>query len=200
MSPHLASLVAFCFVMAATPGPNNMMVMASGARWGMRRTFPHLLGVAIGFPAMLALIGAGLGAPIRTSEAVRAALESIAILATLWIAGRIATAGAPHEVAKKSPRPLRFFEAALFQWINPKAWAIGFVAVTLYAHGHGAFWANLGCICGIFILITMLCLSAWAALGRGAARLLPTERHFRLFNTVMAGLLIVAMVPLAWGG
>lgn len=200
MSPHQASLVLFCFVMAATPGPNNMMVMASGARWGVRRTFPHLLGVAIGFPVMLALIGAGLGAFIQTSKPVHAVSEGIAALFTLWIAWRIATSGTPHEMAVKSARPLSFFEAVLFQWINPKAWAIGFVAVALYAHDHVAFWASLARICGIFILICMVCLLAWAALGRGAARLLPTSRHFRLFNVAMATLLIVAMVPLAWGG
>lgn len=200
MIASLASLVLFCFVMSATPGPNNMMVMASGARYGVRRTVPHVLGVALGFPVMLALIGAGLGGLILASKAVHAGLEIIAVLFMLWIAWRVATAGPPHEVAEKSARPLNFLEAALFQWINPKAWAIAFVAVALYAHAYGSIWAGLALICGIFILVCMLCLLAWAALGRGAGRLLRTEWQFRLFNGVMAALLVLAMVPLAWGG
>ncbi len=200
MNASLASLAMFSFVMSATPGPNNMMVMASGARWGIRRTLPHLLGVALGFPAMLALIGAGLSGLILASKPVHTGLEIVCVLFMLWIAWRIATAGTPHEVAEKSARPLNFLEAALFQWINPKAWAIGFVAIALYAHGHRTFWTNLALICGIFILVCMFCLLAWAALGRGAGSLLRTEWQFRLFNGAMALLLVLAMVPLAWGG
>ncbi len=200
MMTSLASLVVFCFVMSATPGPNNMMVMASGARYGVKRTLPHMLGAAVGFPVMLILTGAGLGALILASPVVHGALEGIAILFVLWIAWRIATAGAPHDVVEQSARPLHFFEAALFQWINPKAWAIAFVAVALYAEGHGPFWANLALISTVFLLACLLSLAGWAALGRGAGRLLRTERQFRLFNGVMATLLVMAMIPLAWGG
>jgi len=200
MIANLAGFIVFSFVVSATPGPNNMMVMASGARYGMRRTLPHVLGVALGFPAMLALIGAGLGGLILASKPVRDGFEIVAVLFMLWIAWRIATAGAPHEVKEKSARPLKFLEAILFQWVNPKAWAIGFVAVALYAHGHGSFWTGLALICGLFVLVTILCLLVWTALGHGAGRLLRTERQFRIFNGGMALLLVLAMVPLAWGG
>lgn len=199
MMASLASLVIFCFVMSATPGPNNMMVMASGARYGVQRTLPHMLGAAVGFPVMLVLIGAGFGALILASPVVHGTLEAIAILFVLWIAWRIATAGAPHEVAD-SARPLNFFEAALFQWINPKAWAIALVAVALYAEGRSPFWANLALISAVFLLACLLSLAGWAALGRGAGRLFRTERQFRLFNGAMAALLVLAMIPLAWGG
>ncbi|MGH7067336.1 MAG: LysE family translocator [Acetobacteraceae bacterium] len=200
MIASLASLVLFCFVMSATPGPNNMMVMASGARYGVRRTLPHMLGVAVGFPLMLVLTGAGFGALILASPVVHGTLESLAVGFVLWIAWRIATAGAPHEMTEKSGRPLNFFQAALFQWINPKAWAIAFVAVALYAEGHGTFWASLALIAAVFLLACLISLAGWAALGRGAGRLLRTERQFRLFNGAMAALLLIAMIPLAWGG
>lgn len=200
MITGLASLVLFCFVMSATPGPNNMMVMASGARYGVRRTLPHVLGIAFGFPVMLALIGVGLGELILASRPVHETLELVAVLFMLWIAWRIAIAGAPHHAVDESSRPLNFFEAMLFQWINPKAWAIGFVAVALYAHGYGSLWIGLALVCGIFIVVCLFCCTAWAALGRGAGSLLRTERQFRLFNAAMAVLLILAMVPLARGG
>ena len=208
MIPSLLSLALFCFAMSATPGPNNVMVMASAARYGVRRTLPHVLGITLGFPAMLGLVGAGVGALILASPVIHIGLEIIGALVMLWIAWRIATTGAPHEALRAGARPLRFFEAALFQWINPKAWVIAVAAVALYANAHhrgrgglgGGLWSDIALIAAAFALICLPTLLAWAALGRGAGAFLKNERHFRLFNGAMAALLVLALVPLAWGG
>ena len=200
----LLSLANLSFVMSATPGPNNVMVMASAARYGMRRTLPHVLGVTFGFPAMLALVGAGIGAFALASPAIHQGIEIVGVLFMLWIAWRIATAGAPHAAQANGARPLNFFEAALFQWVNPKAWVIAVVVVALYAHGpagsRGGLWFDIALIAGIFALICLPSLCCWAALGRGAGALLKSERQFRLFNGAMAALLVLALIPLAWGG
>ncbi|HUA78482.1 MAG TPA: LysE family translocator [Acetobacteraceae bacterium] len=210
MIPSLLSLVLFCFAMSATPGPNNVMVMASAARYGMRRTLPHVLGITLGFPAMLALVGIGIGALILASPMIHLGLEILGAFLMLWIAWRIATAGAPHEAPRAGARPLRFFEAALFQWVNPKAWVIAVAAIALYARGnggahgngraHGMVWIDIALIAAAFALICLPTLLGWAALGRGAGAFLKSERHFRLFNGAMAALLVLALVPLAWGG
>lgn len=209
MITSLLSLALFCFVMSATPGPNNVMVMASAARYGVRRTLPHVLGVTLGFPAMLALVGVGMGALVLASPAIQRGLEILGAALMLWIAWRIATAGAPHAAPRAGARPLGFFEAALFQWVNPKAWVIAVAAVALFAHGHDGsgrdgsaprFWIDIALIAVSFALICLPTLLGWAALGRGAGALLKRERHFRLFNGAMAVLLVLALVPLAWGG
>jgi len=204
MIPSLFSLILFCFAMSATPGPNNVMVMASAARYGVRRTLPHVLGVTLGFPAMLALVGVGVGALILASPEIHRGLEILGAVVMLWIAWRIATAGAPHEAPRAGARPLRFFEAALFQWVNPKAWVIAVAAVALFAHGYrgseARFWIDIALIAAAFMLICLPTLLGWAALGRGAGAFLKNELHFRLFNGAMAALLVLALVPLAWGG
>ena len=204
MIPSVLSLVFFCFAMAATPGPNNMMVMASAARYGTRRTLPHVFGITLGFPAMLGLVGGGVGTLLLASPPVHHVLEILGILFMLWIAWRVAIAGAPHEVRERATRPLSFLEAALFQWVNPKAWAIAISAIALYtrdaARLGGALWIDVALIAVIFALICLPTLLAWAALGRGAGTLLRTERQFRLFNRAMAALLVLALLPLAWHG
>jgi threonine/homoserine/homoserine lactone efflux protein len=197
----LPSLVLFCFAMSVTPGPNNVMVLASAARHGVRRTLPHMLGITFGFPVMLAMVGAGIGALLLSSPPIHRGLEIVGVLVMLWFALRIARAGAPHVPTGDSrARPLTFLEAALFQWANPKAWLIAIAALALFVHGHGGFWTGIAVISAVFVLVCLPCLLAWAALGRGASALLRTERRFLLFNRVMAALLVLALIPLVWHG
>ncbi|HUC17726.1 MAG TPA: LysE family translocator [Acetobacteraceae bacterium] len=205
MIASLVSLALFCFAMSATPGPNNVMVMASAARYGVRRTLPHVFGIAFGFPLMLVLVGAGVGAVIVASPPLHRLFEMASALFMLWLAWRIATAGPPHAAAPDSrARPLTFFEAALFQWVNPKAWVIAVAAIALYTRGaqglHAGFWIEITVIAAAFALICLPTLLGWAAFGRGAGAFLRSELHFHLFNGAMAVLLVLALIPLAWGG
>ncbi len=204
MIANLASLVLFCFAMSATPGPNNVMVMASAARYGVQRTLPHVFGIAFGFPLMLVPVGAGVGVVIVASPPIHRAFEAVSALFMLWLAWRIAWAGPPHAVASECrTRPLTFFEAALFQWVNPKAWVIAVAAVALYTRGagglHAGFWIEITVIAGAFAVICLPTLLGWAAFGRGAGAFLKSELHFHLFNGAMAALLVLALIPLVWG-
>ena len=135
MTPELVlALVAFAFVTSITPGPNNLMLLASGAAFGFRRSVPHMLGVGIGFVAMTVLVGLGLAGLIEAAPGLRLALKAAGVAYMLWFAWKILNAGAPGE-AGAAARPMRFHEAALFQWVNPKAWAMALTAVTAYAPG-----------------------------------------------------------------
>jgi len=121
MTPDLlTALAAFAFVSSITPGPNNLMLLASGVNFGFRRTVPHMLGIGIGFTLMVVLVGLGLAGVFTAWPPARPALRIAATGYMLWLAWKIANA-APPESAKTSARPLTFLQAAAFQWVNPKA-------------------------------------------------------------------------------
>lgn len=184
----LLALVGFAFATTWTPGPNNMMLAASGATFGWRATLPHALGVALGFPVMVFLLALGLGEIFQRSPAFRMGLAWLGFAVMLWLAWRIATADAAR--ARTRARPLRFHEAAAFQWVNPKAWAMAIGVSATYARGaEPVLEATVAA--GIFVLAGMTSSQGWAVFGVGMGRLLGTGLRLRLFNVSM-GLLLAA--------
>jgi threonine/homoserine/homoserine lactone efflux protein len=187
----LAALAAFAFVTSITPGPNNLMLMASGANFGFRRTLPHMLGVGIGFAAMIALVGLGLAQAFDAWPPGRTLLRVVSLGYTLWLAWRIATAGAPGRSA--AARPIGFVAAALFQWVNPKAWAMALTAIAVYAP-TGSLGAVLW-VAAVFGAINLPSVTSWALMGQEMRRWLGTSRRLRAFNAGMATLLIASLLP-----
>ena len=203
----LASALAFAVSMSCTPGPNNAMVAASGATWGLRRTLPHMLGVSAGFPAMLVAVALGAGELLRARPWLHEALRWLGVAYLVWLAWHIATAQ-PAAAEERSPagpnrlgrRPLTFVQAALFQWVNPKAWVIAFTAVVTYTTASGgALVAQAALLAAIFLVIILPTTLFWTTVGVGAARLLRTRQSLRTFNIVMAALLIASLLPLLRG-
>jgi threonine/homoserine/homoserine lactone efflux protein len=173
------------------------MVAASGATFGFRRTLPHMLGVSIGFPAMLVAVTLGAGDVLRAHPELHAIMRWAGAAYLLWLAWHIATA-APAEAesgGRRRNRPLRFLEAALFQWINPKAWVIALGAIATYTSADGIRGQAL-ILALVFLVICIPSIALWTAIGAGAARLLRTRRALRLFNLAMAALLIASLLPL----
>jgi len=193
MSQHiLLALVAFAFVTSITPGPNNLMLMASGANFGMRRTVPHLLGVAFGFGGMVAVLGLGIDRIIAASPALAQGLKWISLAYVLWLAWKIAHAAPPD--ARKSAvdaRPMGFLAACTFQWVNPKAWMMGLGALSAYAAGSGG---ALG-VALVFTLVNLPSVAVWAAMGQGLRGFLQEPRRLRFFNWTMALLLVLSVLP-----
>lgn len=185
-------LIAFAFVTSITPGPNNLMLMASGANFGFARTIPHMLGVGLGFVFMAAIVGLGLAEVFERVPLLHTVLLVACIGYLLWLAWRIANAGNPGQSAA-SARPLTFVEAAAFQWVNPKAWAMALTAVTVYSPGHG-IWSALA-VAGIFGAVNLPSVSTWCLLGVRIRALLTNPARLKGFNYLMAGLLVVSMVP-----
>ncbi len=192
------SASAFAVAMSATPGPNNTMVVASGATYGFARTVPHMLGIATGFPVMLVVLGTA-GLPLLTDPRVHAVLKWVGAAYLLWLAWNIATSDPdPAEPGAKAGtgRPLGFFQAALFQWVNPKAWVIAAGALATYtAHAGSASLIATLLLAILFGLVALPCLGFWTLIGVGTARVLRTRRALRLFNLAMAGLLVASLVP-----
>lgn len=192
------SASAFAVAMSATPGPNNTMVVASGATYGFARTVPHMLGIAAGFPVMLIVLGTA-GLPLLTDPRVHAVLKWVGAAYLLWLAWKIAASDpTPAEPGAKAGagRPLGFLQAALFQWVNPKAWIIAAGALATYtAQAEDGSLAATLLLATLFGLVALPCLGFWTLIGVGTARVLRTRRALRLFNLAMSGLLVASLVP-----
>ncbi len=198
MTPEiLLALVAFCFVGVITPGPNNLMLMASGANFGFRRTVPHMFGVGLGMPVLVTLVGIGV---IRVFEAfpiVQTVLTVLSVVYLLFLAWKIANAAPPARApGEQTGKPLTFVQAAAFQWVNPKAWFMALSAITLYAGGRepsAILW-----VAGAYCAVSTISTTSWTALGQQIRRLLSTSVRLRIFNWTMAVLLVGTLIPVLW--
>ena len=195
MSPDiLAALFALAFASTWTPGPNNIMLANSGATFGMRATLPHALGVALGFPLMLFVVALFLGEAFQRSEALREGLRWAGVALLLWLAWRIGTAGRAQ--AQGRARPFTFLEAAAFQWVNPKAWAMA--VSTAAAFLTGAAPVREAAICaGVFIVSGVGSAHVWAGVGAAIRRFLSTDLRLRAFNALMGALVAACAAYLA---
>ncbi len=185
-------LATFAFVTSITPGPNNLMLMASGANFGFRRTIPHMLGVALGFVFMAFLMGIGLAELFEEFPWLHTVLTVVSIVYLLWLAWKIANAAPPEPGAAKGT-PLTFLQAAAFQWVNPKAWAMALTAVTIYAPGDTAL--AIFAVAAVFGAINLPSVSTWCLLGQGMQRVLTDQRRLSVFNWTMALLLVLSLYP-----
>ncbi|RJL05819.1 LysE family translocator [Paracoccus aestuarii] len=194
MTPTLLlALLGFAFITTVTPGPNNVMLMASGANFGFRRTVPHMLGIALGVSLMALLVGLGLMALFEAAPVLGQVLRVVSVLYLLWLAWRIATA-APIRDRPAQARPMTGLQAAAFQWVNPKAWAMCLSAVTIYAPDRSL--ASVLIVAGAFALVSLPAISVWAWLGTVIRAWLSSPARLRVFNLTMAGLLVLSLYPM----
>jgi threonine/homoserine/homoserine lactone efflux protein len=191
------ALATFCFVSSITPGPNNMMLLASGANFGFRRTLPHLMGVSIGFAAMVLAVGLGLGGLFTAYPALYDVLRVVGGAYMLWLAYRIATASGLGD-GGSTGRPMSFLEAVAFQWVNPKAWAISLGAITAFVSPN-EFIAGVFIVTAVFALINVPCIASWAGFGVVLRRFLDRPWTLRAFNVTMAILLVLSLYPMLQG-
>ncbi|WP_108482439.1 LysE family translocator [Oceaniglobus ichthyenteri] len=188
----LPALVAFSLVSSITPGPNNLMLMASGANFGLRRSVPHMLGIAVGFVVMVFLVGIGLQRVFVAWPLAHTVLQVVSVAYLLYLAWKIANA-APPENAESHGTPFTFLQAAAFQWVNPKAWAMALTATSVYAPNQTFFAIAL--VAAVFGAVNLPSISFWLLLGRELRRILTNPARLRAFNWAMAGLLIASLWP-----
>lgn len=192
---QMLALALFAFVSSVTPGPNNVMLLASGVNFGMRRTVPHGLGISLGFGLMVGLLGLGLGAVFLKLTWLPNALKVVGLVYMLWLAWRIAGSG-PVEGGESRGKPLTFLEAAAFQWVNPKGWMMGLSAVSAYSVAEEPL-SNALLVALIFAVVNLPCVSVWALFGSAMRRFLSDPRTARVFNITMALLLVLSIWPIA---
>jgi threonine/homoserine/homoserine lactone efflux protein len=196
MSELWLPLLLFAVAGSLTPGPNNIMLAASGVNYGFRRTVPHMIGICIGFPLMFLAVGLGLSRVFEEAPVIHTALKVMGSAYLLWLAWRVATAEPISTAAssKTGIRPVSFFQAAAFQWVNPKAWILVLGAISTYTDIDHALLPQVIVITVIFAAVSMPSVTVWTLLGVGIAQALKEPRRRRAFNFTMAAALATSVL------
>jgi threonine/homoserine/homoserine lactone efflux protein len=191
----LLALMSYAFVMSITPGPNNVLLLASGVNFGFRRTIPHMVGISCGVVVMLLIVGLGVGQLLTANATVYLGLRVLSVVYLLWLAWKIANSG-PVSTAgdNQAGQPMTFFQGALFQWVNPKAWAMALTATTAFTV-PGNYQQSLVIMALVFGLVNVPSVGTWAGFGVILRSFLQNPRTLRLFNVTMALLLVASLVP-----
>ncbi|TVU68414.1 MULTISPECIES: LysE family translocator [Cobetia] len=181
----LAPATLYMLSMTLTPGPNNVMLTASGANYGYWRTLPHIFGIMIGCLVLFVGIALGLGLIFERYPIVQTLLKVLGSLYLLYLAWKIATAPPPDFNSQQDARPMTFMAAALFQFANPKAWVMGIALMAGFLPEDGPVLLNAVLLAGFAELVALPCISLWAGFGTAIGRLLRTERSWKIFNRMM---------------
>lgn len=189
------ALVVFAFVTSITPGPNNLMLLASGVNFGFRRTIPHMLGIGVGFLSLLLGVGYGLGAVLEMAPYLYLALKFAGGAYMLYLAYKIATSTSVGQVTDSAAKPMSFMQALLFQWVNPKAWVMAVTAMASYTV-HDAYTLSVLVIGFVFAIINVPSVSSWAAFGSLLRQWLEDPVRLKWFNLTMALLLVASLWPM----
>jgi threonine/homoserine/homoserine lactone efflux protein len=192
----MGPLVLFAAVMTLTPGPNVVLVTASGANFGFNRTVPQMLGITFGFGAMAMAAGLGIAGLVKAEPRVHVALKSAGAAYLLYLAWRIAHAQPGGSSARA--KPVGLMEAALFTWANPKAWVSVLCALAAFTITDGSVVWQTSVISGVLAVFCLLSCVIWAAFGTAIGRFIATPRARAVFNWTMAGLLMLSLVPVLW--
>ncbi|MFM8901413.1 MAG: LysE family translocator [Burkholderiales bacterium] len=190
----LLAIALFSFVSSITPGPNNLMLLASGVNHGIRASMPHLMGVNLGFLVLLLAVGFGLGAVFAVYPVVYTLMKWLGIAYLLYLVYAIAGSSAPSG-AQVGSKPIGFWAAAAFQWVNPKAWIMAVSVFSSYLPPDHSLLAALW-VAVLFAFINAPCIAAWAVFGATLRDRLRSPRVLRIFNCGMAALLFVSLIPL----
>ena len=188
------ALVVFSFVSSVTPGPNNIMLLASGVNFGFRRTVPHMFGIGLGFCVLLLAVGFGLKEVFEQYPILRTILKVVGGAYLLYLAWKIANSG-PVKTGQTEQQPMTLWAAALFQWVNPKAWVMAITAMAVYT-GQPDFITSVLIVAGVFTLVNFPSVSVWCGFGVALSDWLSDARRLKFFNIFMAVLLVLSLWPM----
>lgn len=190
----LIAFVIFATVMFFTPGPNNIMLLSSGLTYGFRPTIPHILGITFGFAFMVGAVGVGLGTVFIAYPVVQTVLKFAGVAYLIYLAAAIAMSGPVSTDQDAGRRPMTFWGAAMFQWVNVKGWVMVIGTITAYAAIAAYPW-NIAIQVSLSLLLGAISCTAWALFGSALRPILTSPRAIRAFNVVMAILLLASLYP-----
>ena len=205
LADQLSAFAIFATIAAFTPGPNNIMLAASGANFGLSRSMPHIFGITAGFMSVVIAGGLGLGSLFTVAPLSYDILRVFALGFLIYLGYKLALTKPSddkelaHQIegisTTEHAKPLTFWAAFAFQWMNPKALIVVFSAITAYMSNGPAFLFSLTSIIIIFLIVTILSTVLWCWLGTMIAYFLSTPRAYRIFNISMAILLVASLLP-----
>ena len=189
-------LAVFIFGLSAgiTPGPNNIMLMTSGMNFGIKKSIPHVLGVTFGFPIMVILIGLGFSIVFEQYPILHEVIKVLGVVYLLYLSWLIASAS-PDTLEGEKSKPFTFFQAALFQWVNPKAWVVATSSISAYTVLNDNIYWQILMIAGVFFFAALFTASTWLVFGKGIKQILQSAKQQRAFNLAMALLLVASVLP-----
>ncbi len=188
-------LIAFTIVMIGTPGPNNLMLMSAGANFGFRRSIPHIMGIAVGCQVLLWAIALGLGQLLEAYPSAALLLKVCGGMFLLYMAYQLARPRKSKLDVDREIKPLTFLQAALFQWVNPKAWLMLITVISTFSDREHFFLSVLT-IAVIFFFMGFPLISAWNVGGVALKGWLQQGQRLTRFNQAMAALLLLTMYPM----
>jgi threonine/homoserine/homoserine lactone efflux protein len=191
------ALIIFSGVAAFTPGPNNTMLLATGINFGLRRAWPHIMGVCIGFPLMIACIGFGLGKVFEIYPWIYVALKYAGAAYMIWLAWKIAVSKPSDDDGIANGEPVTFLQACAFQWVNPKAWIMGVTALPAYTVA-AQYTVGVLAVVSTFVFMGFTSALTWVLFGAGLKHILDDVRYFRIINIGLALALVASLVPMLW--
>lgn len=188
------AIILFAIITCVTPGPNNAMIMSSGLNYGIRRSLPHYFGIVLGFPVMVMAVGLGIAGLFDQFPVLHLLLKIAGAAYLSFLAYKIATAPVSEINAAKG-KPLSFIQAAAFQWVNPKAWALAVGAMVTYTVISDSYVLQVVSIAAIFLLFGAPCILLWLWCGAALKNILKKPANVRVFNISMATLLMLSLLP-----
>jgi len=191
----LLSIISFVFATAMSPGPNNFMLLSSGLTFGYKKSLAHILGVMLGFPIMIIAVGLGIGTVFELYPLLYDILKVVGIIYLLWMAWKIATSSSSMSKDDEVKKPFTFVQAVLFQWVNPKAWVMVITAMGSFIISKEDAFLQVLVIAFTYLLIGFLSTNFWALGGLYLQRFISNERRVRVFNIVMALLIVFSVLP-----
>ncbi len=186
------ALISFYFVMYVTPGPNNAMVLASGLKFGFLKTIPHMAGITIGHVTQLILVCLGLGKIFQVFPEIQNILKILCSIYLIYLGYKII--GSFNKIKDNDSRPLKFYEAALFQIVNPKAWTISSMAASGFLSNDGSLLISILYIALVALIICPISISPWAAFGSGIKNLVKNNKIKVIIEFFLAFLLLITAI------
>ena len=188
------AITLFAISSTITPGPNNIMIMTSGLNFGIKKSLPHFFGICLGFPVMVILVGLGFSLLFTKYPLFHETIKIAGVLYLIYLAWLVAHSAEASSVNKPA-KPLSFINAALFQWVNPKAWVMATGAISAYTSAASDIAIQVISIAVIFCLMAFPCVGTWMVFGAGLRKYLHDPKHQKAFNITMASLLIMSIIP-----
>lgn len=193
MELYLA-IIIFAVSATVTPGPNNIMLMTSGLNYGVKNSIPHFLGICFGFPAMVMMVGLGFSVVFEKYPLFHEVIKVVGVAYLLYLAWLIGSSSSTS-LDMENSRPLTFTQAALFQWVNPKAWVLATGAVSAYTSFSSDIFSQVIIIALAFFIVSFPCVGIWLVFGVGLKKYLHSPKHQKIFNFSMAALLAGSVFP-----